>query len=437
MWGWQCLFAARAGVHPGLRGFHSPIPTDGLQLLNQERLAAKRFVARLRLWVWRLAPSAPLLILLFPIAAFERKRELLWLVVMGGALAPITLIATRGFWLAPLSLLLVASTLGWNAFTLRSKLPAGHWTTPWGGVGCSSRIVPGGASDAWCIDRHTRVIPHFRLSTGFVLEQYLVPNLQEILTVNSNGAWVTSSMFGSPMYLSAGQINPVEIPHPHHGAVTDNNELWFVDVARRLRKYSIEQPASQRSDLSIPVLALGVHMDRSVWAGSVRQASRRHPISGQWMTYGPEAGLPGAVVAIASGSDGTVWFLQAPARSILNRVSWWVSALRPDGEWLHIDMRRLVGLQAPRGPDPLAVDDFGRLWITAVDLVGREKFLVLLNSDGTLLYAPFLLGRIPQSGASSFLGGNTRADPHGVVSDGDGGIYLYNGEREPLRRWRP
>jgi len=85
-------------------------------------------------------------------------------------------------------------------------------------------------------------------------------------------------------------------------------------------------------------------------------------------------------------------------------------------------------MRPTRDQNAMAVDATGRVWFTAVDPLRREKFLGILNQDGSL-------GMDPLTGPYFYR--EARPHLHGVVSDGYGGVYLYNGESEPLRHWQP
>ena len=140
---------------------------------------------------------------------------------------------------------------------------------------------------------------------------------------------------------------------------------------------------------------------------------------------------------IVSGPDGTIWFLNYSPRRI-KFEGWWVSSLTPNGEWSHFDLGQLTGLEFPRSRDAMAIDGFGRLWFTALSAPPREKYLGVLNPDGTLAHPISSLGQISLLGSYYYFGGGYLPDdPYGLVSDGEGGIYVYNGRSVPLRHWRP
>ncbi len=173
--------------------------------------------------------------------------------------------------------------------------------------------------------------------------------------------------------------------------------------------------------------------DRSIWIGFEDWASRQPADSEAWRTYGPEAGLEGAVMDIADGPDGTVWLLRVNSSF---SDHWWLSALRPDGSWLHVDMRQLTGLQPPRTRDAIAIDGWGRPWFIAYSTLDRSAFVGILDVDATRVESLNALGVFPKLAADRlFLG--QRADAHGLLSDGSGGVVLYNEDRDPVRHWRP
>ncbi|MFQ5410567.1 MAG: hypothetical protein ACE5FI_19325, partial [Anaerolineales bacterium] len=173
--------AARAGVHPGLRGFLRPLPADGLALFEEIHAPTAQ---RVRQWARRVAPLAPLLVLLALGAGSQVRRWPVLLALAGGLAAPLLLIAYRSAWVSPLALLLVTTTLGWRAASLDARLPAGTWTTPWAAARCAARVVPAGNGTAWCVNPHTQVIYHFQLGSGGVLEQFWLANAWDVFAAN-------------------------------------------------------------------------------------------------------------------------------------------------------------------------------------------------------------------------------------------------------------
>ena len=148
-----------------------------------------------------------------------------------------------------------------------------------------------------------------------------------------------------------------------------------------------------------------------------------------------DAGLRGPMTDLGQAADGTIWVLQRQVFNPLQNRGWWLSARRPNGDWWHLDLSRLTGMRPTRDQNAMAVDATGRVWFTAVDPLRREKFLGILNPDGSLAYSLFSLGMDPLTGPYFYR--EARPHLHGVVSDGYGGVYLYNRESEPLRHWQP
>ena len=67
-----------------------------------------------------------------------------------------------------------------------------------------------------------------------------------------------------------------------------------------------------------------------------------------------------------------------------------------------------------------------------------RKALGVLESDGTLATALLPLGELHSTNRINLILRTPWArEAYGVLPDGSGGVYLYNGVDEPLRHWRP
>jgi hypothetical protein len=291
---------------------------------------------------------------------------------------------------------------------------------------------------AWCADVSKGIVYQYHLSTGFVLDQYETPNAWEVIAANREGAWFGGQPASQFNYVSGGESKEQDLNTLINGALGAGNAFWFLDGTRRLHIYdgqkAPERLSMQDGLLEDTALVVKSLPDESVWVGSSKGVSRLDPETGEWQTFGRDDGVQGAVIDIAAGPDGTVWLLNY---MLLNRKGCWANAYDPGDEWRHISLSRLTGLSAPRDGDAIAVDGLGRLWFVALSISDREKFLGVLSPDGTLAYSLYSLGPYPTDGPFYEYGLGTLPGPFGVLSDGDGGIYLYNGRREPLRHWRP
>ncbi len=429
--------AARDGVHPGLYGFHWPFPQDGLELIERERLLAEQRPP-LRWWIWRLAPVVPMAIVLLLPVMVEDRRWLIWLLLGIALLAPILLIPYKNTWLSPLLLLVVPGFLLWQAVNLRARLPPGTWVTPWTSAPCSADFVPAGDGTAWCVNVRLGQVYRYHLATGIVREIYQLSNVWEVSAADSQGAWIKERPAGSLVYVSQGEGQDIELGKANGSALTADRALWYLDTLRRLRVYDGQEASApllaNEGLLTDPAHVVRVLSDQSVWVGTSRGVSRLDPETGSWQSYGPSEGIQGAVIDIAAAQDGTVWLLH---NMLLNSRVWWASALQPTGEWAHYSMGRLSGLLVPRTTDAIAVDGLGRLWFLAGSISQREKFLGILNPDGTMATPMLSLGSYPTRGPFYQYGAGTLPGPYGLLADGSGGIYLYNGEKDPLRHWRP
>ena len=212
-----------------------------------------------------------------------------------------------------------------------------------------------------------------------------------------------------------------------------------IDIGGRLFYLAGSDQNEVRLDTSAGLLSnlatnVRILADGSTWIGSHIGVSHRPAGETHWTTFGHETGLRGAVTDIALAPNGSYWFLQRLGSSGFFRSArfWWLSALHSDGNWQHFDMNKLTPFRRPLiERNPMAIDGLGRIWLTAIAVRPSEKFLVVLQSDDTIDHNQSL-GLLQQIGT-----GSNSDELFGVVSDGNGGIYLNAGEREPLRHWRP
>ncbi len=433
------LCSAAGSVHPALYGFNRPIPLDGVQALGSNE--RQIFGAGWRVWTWRLAPVALLLLGLMLGAATAPRRLLTWAAVAPLALLPAALIAARRAWVAPLLWLPVSIFLGWRATTLQPQLPPGNWVTPWTAADCAAHVEQSGDGTAWCVNSEAQTVTRFHLASRIVLDyfEYEAVDNWQVAAANPDGAWIRQHTTGQMVYASAGG-EPITFDlgvYPVTSAVTDAGDLWVVDELHSLHVYrrragGVEDARIGKEFVTDWPMVVDVLQDQSVWVGTINGIGQIALGSDEWKLIGHGSNLLMPVFDMTSNPEGTVWFLQVHQY----RPSWGVSVLRPNGEWTHTDLRELTKLRFPRNCAKLAVDGRGRLWFTAEGRASTGKYLGVLNPDGTLAYPMYSLGKFKTAGPFG-LGSCLGIDSYGVFSVGAGGIYLYNGTDEPLRHWLP
>ncbi len=424
---------AQTGMNPALRGMSLPLPQDGLRWVERSEPRSD-FRSRLRVWLWRLTPLLPAWAALAWVAQTQMRRWPIWLALALAITAPALVVSYRRSWLNPLALLLVPAFFLWRAGDLRSRLPEGQWSTLWLAARCSDRVVPSGDGSAWCVNVNTERVYHFSLHSGNILEQYHVPDSWGILEAAPDGAWIRQDPIDNLVFASDNTTQSLGLYRPVYAAARGPDELWYVDWNQHLRLRTPTEPAGTTIShldglLQSRVLSVEIMDDGSVWVGARAGLNRLLPGSSDWERFGPEVGLRGSILRIVPAPDGTVWLLQ-PRGFGDSGDHWGVSALSPQGEWTHFDLEDLIGFEMPRAHDGMAVDAFGRLWLFLISSGQREKYLAVIQPEEPLLSMIASMGKLPASGAY-------RANSHGVITDGVGGIYLYNGELEPLRYWTP
>lgn len=432
------LRIAGRGMQTGLQGLKWPVPSDGMAILEREQ--ARRSGTP---WSWRLrlvGPGAACCAVVLLAASSQPQRWLVWLAVGVLFTLPALLVAYRQSWIAPLLLLLATGFLGWRSLNLRNQVPPGQWSTLWTAARCTSQVAITGSNSAWCLNPNQETVYHFDPASGQVQELYVVAAANAVLAANSRAAWITTDGNGNTVhFLQSGRNRQRTLNRPIRAALAEDGTLWQIDVAGRLfylagsdqREVRLDTSAGLLSNLATNVRVLA---DGSTWIGSHIGVSRRAAGETHWTTYGHETGLRGAVIDIALAPNGSYWFLQRRGNSGFLRSSrfWWLSALHTDGSWQHFDMNVLTTLRRPLPErNAMAIDGLGRIWLTAIAVRPSEKFLVVVQADGTIDHNQSL-GLLQQIGT-----GSNTDELFGVVSDGNGGIYLNAGEREPLRHWRP
>ena len=428
---------AYVGINPGLNGLTRPMPADGLILIQREQRSATR-KTRWRWWIWRLAAAMPLISLVTAAALWEGRRGYVWFAIVLGSLAPVTILPGRHTWRMPLLLTLAAGILAGQAITIRTQLPPGDWFTPWRGARCTNRISVNGDGTAWCVNARNEQVYKFDVARGVVLETHSVSQAWDVLAATTESVWITSEHKSSFTQIHPGQSETIVDGYPNHGASV-NKQLWIVDGFSRLILYEDENPArhftTHNGLLNSDVLTVETFPDGSLWVGSWGGVSRLVEPNFNWTRYRPDDEMDGPVVGITTTGDGMTWILHKPSYV---STDWWLSRMFLDATWKHINLTDLTGMNALRSRNAIARDGLGRLWVAGFNIFDpTNNLLAILYPDGSLALPVFSLSRYAVPLFEPTPERLPHPDAHGVIADGNGGIYLYNGIREPLRHWRP
>lgn len=424
---------ASGSVHPGLRGFLRPLPRDGIELIGRSAPGAQRWrtlrvVARKALL---LVPCAALAV--YSLAHLPGRWPGLWLVVPA-LFAPLTIVPSRRLSL-PLLLLPLPLVSGLHALELRGALPPGRWSTPLTAATCTNSVqLDLARTSAWCADDVHGLVFQFDPHTGIVREELRVVDAGRVFAVGSDHAWVVENPVRGLLRVQAGRLLRQRIDYPRQGVVDAEDRLWFIGVSSVL---GVVEPGAlvtwfDTSDglLSNTANVVKAMPDGSIWVGSVGGVSFKPGGSERWVRLGRAEGVPGQVHDIAVSADGTAWFLWNDFTSHRGTGVWGVSQWRA-GNWQHFELGAPTGLDAPASPDALAIDGYGRVWFTAVSYRQQANFLGILDPRALQVTLYPLGPFVPTRDPLVFVPG-----PHGVLDDGQGGIYLYNPSRDPLRWWR-
>ncbi|MFQ5409625.1 MAG: hypothetical protein ACE5FI_14545 [Anaerolineales bacterium] len=421
--------AGAGGVHPGLAALLRPMPRDGLAELASPRAAGRR----LRWAIVKLAPWLPALALgAFVLAQQPARWPGRWLLLLLLA-APLTIIPVRRF-AVPAVLAPFALVGALRAYELRAELPAGVWSTPVSAARCSTAVRFNFQRDvAWCVDAALESVYQFAPRSGVVGFRQQVDFVEVAFAGETDRVWVRQNPINGLLLVDGVDQAYVNIILPRQGAVDGSGRLWFIDGGHALGRLapgggltllnSADGPVSNTANV------VKVAPDGSVWVGATGGVSHLTLDSDRWETLARRDGVPGPVHDVAIAPDGGLWLLWVEFAGSARQV-WGVSEWK-DGVWRHIPLGRRTGLDAPTSQDAIAVDGLGRVWFTAVSYAERRNYLgIVTPEDEVMLYSlgPF----VSTDGRLAF-----RPSIHGVVSDGAGGVYLYNPSRGPLRHWRP
>jgi hypothetical protein len=427
-------------LHPGLHGLRRPLPRDGLELIDFEEQAQHpdaRLGWALRAWL----PLLPVFSLLAYLALHFPERWLDFIILGMSLPAPILLTPYRRRWLGPLLLAPAAVWLAIQANLNSARLPDGWWATPLTGARCLGQVR---ISDqqAWCANALTGAIFHFDLRTGVVNREWQVPEGARVFAANATRAWVQQNPASGLVALdaSADSVDPLRVLSAHSGAADAQGRLWVIDVGMELSMYANGAPTPVRSKdglLNNTAGRVKISPTGDVWVGSIGGASWLSARGASWQTVRREtSGLPGAVINFAFEEDGTAWLLWQARPGYGPGSDWGVSALHPDGTLRHFALGAQTGLETPLIEDAIAVDGFGRLWFATQSIPGREKYLGLVDLDAGKPPVVYSLGEFATRGPYAY-GTGLWPFSFGVVSDGAGGIVLYNGDSETWRHWQP
>ena len=216
---------------------------------------------------------------------------------------------------------------------------------------------------------------------------------------------------------------------------------WFGVLFRYLPDTSSDPQHLTVQDglLSDAVGVVEIGPDGGVWIGSSSGVSLLRNETQQWETYAAKDGWHGPANDFVFAADGSVWVLWGRQYHLAaSPASWGVTHIQANGSLEHFDLSQLTGIYAPLSDDAIVPDVYGRLWFIAYQANPPERFLGILDTDGELATPLYSLGRMQAKPAPLAVSRSSlTVDAHGILPDGSGGVYLYNGADLPLRHWRP
>lgn len=429
---------ARAGAHPALRGLQRRLPQDGLEMLRLERRSSReRLLSSDTLFNW--SPLIPAWSVIGLVGWAQSGR---WMEFVGYgivAAAPMAVAPFKRRWLVSLFLLIPVIFVFAQSLSLSARLPPGRWETPITGVRCPGQIRIQGRV-AWCLNAETATLYKFNVRSGVVDLEMRIEEGVRVFAANADRAWVQQSPARGLIRVDAATAasSPIRILSAHSGAADPADRLWVIDVGDELSVHvenEVNQLRSRDGLLNNTATVVRVSPGGDIWVGSVSGLSRLPAGETRWSTLGREAGLPGAIrnFAFEPAPKTGVWLLWQ-GRGLRQ---WGVARLGTDGRLSGtIDIGSLMHLEFPLAEDALAVDAFGRVWFVSQSIPAREKLLGIHTPGADPPIELYLLGSFPTSGPYAYGGGLWKSS-YGVVSDGEGGILLFNDVTAPWRRWRP
>jgi len=360
----------------------------------------------------------------------------LWLIMLA-LISPllITSWARKRLWLVPSLLVLIALAFGWQSVKLREALPSGHWSTPMTSASCSSTLqLDFDRKYAWCTDETTGQVYRFSPRTGLVNLGAYVEFGSQAFTANANQVWIMQNPLKGLVLVENGNQIQVNINMARQGTVDPDGRLWVIDVSGFLwvsrRGEEWDRVNAADGLLGNTANFVKISPDGSVWVGSVSGVSILSPGGSTWRHITRDNGLPGSVISFAFGANGETWYLWETISAYRENLRWGVSRWQ-GSQWKHVELGAKVGLDIPSSQHARAIDGLGRVWFVVPSYKQHTNYLAILNPDNGLI-SLYVLGPFDLTP-----GGFPIPGFHGVLEDGNGGIYLYNPAFAPIRHWRP
>ena len=360
----------------------------------------------------------------------------LWLIMLA-LISPLLITPRLGkrLLLAPLMLMLIALAFGWQSLKLREALPPGRWDTPMTSASCSSTVqLDLDRQHAWCADEATGQVYRFSPRTGFVNQEHLVEYGSQAFTGNENKVWIMQNPVRGLVLVDNDSQFQVKINLARQGAVDQQGKLWVIDVSGFLwvSERGEEWNRIKATDGLLDNTAnfVKVSTDGSVWIGSVSGVSILAPGQSIWRHITRNDGLPGSVIGFAFDTNGATWFLWEAISAYQENRRWGVSHWQ-GSQWKHFELGIKTGLDIPSSQHALAIDGLGRVWFVAPSYKQHTNYLGIITPYSGVI-ALYNLGPFDLIPTGFPIPGS-----HGVVDDGNGGIFLYNPTFAPIRHWRP
>jgi hypothetical protein len=360
----------------------------------------------------------------------------LWLVLLA-LISPLLITSKprKRLWLAPFVLLLIALLFGHQSMKLREALPSGHWSTLMTGASCTSAVqLELDREHAWCTDETTGQVYRFSPRTGLVFQGYQVESGSQTFSANANQAWIMQNPVQGLVLVESGRQVQVKINLPRQGTLDPEGRLWVIDVSGFLwvssRGEEWKRIKAVDGLLDNTARFVKVAPDDSVWVGSYSGVSILSPGESIWQHITRRDGIPGAIIGIAFGTNGETWYLWERISAYQENSRWGVS--RWDGyQWIHIELGKRTGLDVPSSQHAMAIDGLGRVWFVAPSFKQHTNYLGIITPHSGVI-ALYILGPFELAPRGYPVPGF-----HGVLDDGNGGIFLYSPTFAPIRHWRP